>query len=485
MVGRTQFLSLLFFISLSLSLSSPAFSANNLTIAVAEPATLDICPSLPVEKSPGAKPGYVVLCERVQILGLSRLKNLEKFAHSMKVKVSNASSATRLPNIEACFHRNMSLGIGMCPQGQWEKVVKGSWVWSMSPYDNKLLDIRVAGSSAPVMKVSIAEEFVLYRVIFFAVGISLMLLASTLSKSLVFYYSSAMAVGIILVILVVLFQGMKLLPTGRKSSFAIFVYSSLVGLGSLLLGYVPRLFRSILTELGISEDLYDPLALFLVVFLALTGAWLGFWAVRKLILTEDGLIDVGVSSFVAWSIRVIAAIMILQSSEDLLLAAEALLSIVVISSLFRQIIRARFVRHFRKYLLRRGKRSKNRHQSPVSSPLYSHSEYVGNTWTPETPRPFTMTPHPTSVQGIIRTPPSQPSDSETFYSSHHKTLQRRKFSNEEWESFTKDSTKKALEELVSTPDFSKWAVARADRITLSPPTSKVTRQHRSRWLPWS
>ncbi|GMP31237.1 hypothetical protein CsSME_00005537 [Camellia sinensis var. sinensis] len=28
----------------------------------------------------------------------------------------------------------------MCPQGQWEKLVEGSWVRSMSPFDHKLLD---------------------------------------------------------------------------------------------------------------------------------------------------------------------------------------------------------------------------------------------------------------------------------------------------------------------------------------------------------
>lgn len=49
-------------------------------------------------------------------------------------------------------------------------------------------------------------EFFLYRIIFFVSGIIIMTLASSLSKSLVFYYSSAMAVGIILVILMVLFQ---------------------------------------------------------------------------------------------------------------------------------------------------------------------------------------------------------------------------------------------------------------------------------------
>lgn len=39
--------------------------------------------------------------------------------------------------------RNLSRGVGMCPQGQWEKLSRGScvrWLRSMSPFDHKLLD---------------------------------------------------------------------------------------------------------------------------------------------------------------------------------------------------------------------------------------------------------------------------------------------------------------------------------------------------------
>lgn len=45
-----------------------------------------------------------------------------------------------------------------------------------------------------------------YRILFLVSGIVLMSVASWLSNSLVFYYSGAMAIGIILLILVVLFQ---------------------------------------------------------------------------------------------------------------------------------------------------------------------------------------------------------------------------------------------------------------------------------------
>lgn len=48
----------------------------------------------------------------------------------------------------------------------------------------------------------------------------------------------------------------------------------------------------------------------------------------------------------------------------------------------------------------------------------------------------------------------------TFYS----IPERRKFSKEEWKMFTKDSTKKALEGLAFSPDFTRWFVDNADGI---------------------
>ena len=45
----------------------------------------------------------------------------------------------------------------MCPQGKWEKVSNGLWVKSMSPFDHKLLDIRMTSSSTQTLEVSIEE----------------------------------------------------------------------------------------------------------------------------------------------------------------------------------------------------------------------------------------------------------------------------------------------------------------------------------------
>lgn len=45
----------------------------------------------------------------------------------------------------------------MCPEGEWEKLSKGSLVRSMSPYSSRLLDIRIPGSSLESLEVSTEE----------------------------------------------------------------------------------------------------------------------------------------------------------------------------------------------------------------------------------------------------------------------------------------------------------------------------------------
>lgn len=442
-------------------------ATSELSLAVTGPSTLLLSPSLLVENSPGSKPRAKVKCERVLIRGLPRIKHLNKFANSMKVKVSYATSSVRPPNVDICFHRNASLPIGMCPQDQWERLSKGLWIKPMSPFDHKVLDIRMGASSSENLQVSLDEEFFFYRILFLVFGVVLMTLASALSQSLVFYYSGAMAAGVFLVILIVLYQGMKLLPTGRKSSLAIVLYSSFVGLGSFLLRYVPRLLPSLFVEIGLSEDMYDPLLKFLIVCAVIAGSWFGFWVVRKLVLSEDGSIDDGVSNFVTWSIRMVASVFILQSCIDPLLAAVALMGGIFISLVLRS-VHPELVHCVYKNLSRLNKNARK--------PVYPYGSPVANA---SVSRPSTRASY-TPVQGPTSKSPI--TDSETFYSTFHSTHDRRKFTKDEWESFTRESTRKAMEGLVASPDFSEWAVSHADRITLAP-KKKVAHEQR-RWFHW-
>jgi hypothetical protein len=75
---------------------------------------------------------------------------------------------------------------------------------------------------------------------------------------------------------------------------------------------------------------------------------------------------------------------------------------------------------------------------------------------------------------------------DSFYSTFHTTPERRKFSKEEYEAFTREETKKAMNQLLSSPDFNRWALANADRISVAPPggnySSSNSNQQRNRFL---
>ncbi|GFP93882.1 hypothetical protein PHJA_001532500 [Phtheirospermum japonicum] len=418
-------------------------ATSNFSLVVSGPTVLQLTPSLIVENSPGLKPGAKVKCERVVVHGLPRVKHLSKFANSLKVKVTRLNSSGRPPNIEVCFHRNVSLGLGMCPQDQWERLTKEVWIKPMSPFDHKILDIRTGTSysesledNIPSFRNSVDESSFLAQQV-----LSFLLQRCYGCRNLSCDINGP-------------FPGDEA-SSNRSKEFTCNIFI-LVGLGSFFLRYAPRLFRALLVEIGLSEDMYDPLSKFLLVFLVIIGAWLGFWVVRKLVLTEDGTIDIGVSHFITWSIRIVASVMILQSSVDPLLAVGALLGASVVSSVSAH---PKAVRRIYKKLCRLIKINLREPLDPYAfSPVTISS----------VPRPYTRAPY-TPVRGSTsRSPNNRLSDSEPFYSTFHDTPDRRKFTKDQWESFTRESTRKALEGLVSSPDFSRWAVTHADRITLAP-----------------
>eukprot|EP01018_Ginkgo_biloba_P007023 Gb_02768 [translate_table: standard] len=396
----------------------------------------------------------------------------------------------------------------------------------MSPYETRYIDIRMPDTFFESVTISVEEEFRLYRLVFLGFALVLLILAPIVSKWVPFYYSSAMAFGIILVILIILFQGMKLLPTGRKSTLYIVLYGSVIGLGSVILRYVSGLVHSIFHELGFGEEMFNPIAVLLLVCIALAGAWLGYWGVRKLVLSEDGAVDNGTAQFVTWAIRIVAAVMILQSSHDSLLAVLMLIVGVVFTSAVRH-MGFRFW-HFRPgdslfrtkdhSLRKKGKSSYVNHSRaeflrkfPKEDAELLKSQATALKWSPHSPRmagpslaatknspsPSTRMPgtslaaakntpspslrmsgpffaaHKNTLSPSMAAPKITPSpnsqiDEQDYYSTFHKTPERKHFSKEEWETFTKDSTRKAIRELVSTPEFSDWAVENADRIMTIP-----------------
>lgn len=53
-------------------------------------------------------------------------------------------------------------------------------------------------------------------------------------------------------------------------------------------------------------------SLFLLVGIIIAGAALGYWIVRKFVVSEDGSVDAGIAQFMKWTMRVLAATLILQ-----------------------------------------------------------------------------------------------------------------------------------------------------------------------------
>ncbi|XP_030492502.2 uncharacterized protein LOC115708659 isoform X1 [Cannabis sativa] len=487
----TSILSLLFPLLLLLpsSSSSTVPPPNQHSLVVAPFAMLQLSHGIPVKYLHSSKPGTSMVCERVHVYGFSRIKNLRKFAHSVMLSVS-AKDSSVLPKAEVCFHRNISLEIGMCPNSRWEKISNGSWARSMSPFGYKVLDIRTTNLSLEGFVVSIEEAgFFLSRVIYLILGIILMSLAPNLSNSLAFYYVSTITTGAVLVILICFFQGLKkttnLYPTHPKTS--LLIYSSAVGYVSFLLYQFPQFWHSILMEIGIDEEIFYALVLFLLVLNFLAGAWLGFWAVRKCILTKDGSIDLSTSHFVEWFIRILSAVLILQSSVDTIVALEALVFGILISSLSRRIFRSRILRRIHRNLTKLAhRRHRKSRLSELSSSEDSLDKYNYNIRSSEDfnfqtghrSKGYSIAPS-SSDHGF-----SNNTSSQLYLSSFHTTPERRRFSKPDWEEFTKESTEKALEELVSSPGFGKWLSKSADRISVTPPSGRRPEQ-KGKWFQFS
>ncbi|KAJ6801950.1 uncharacterized protein M6B38_192765 [Iris pallida] len=456
----------------------PLSADTQLSVSSAHPSSLRLPPGERVERSPGSRPGSPVVCNRVHIRGLSRWRNLTSFADSLRIRVSVAQGDAifRIQTIEICLHRNATLGVGMCRSTEWHKLSKGSWVRSVSPFGDWILDIRMLPDPSRSIDVSFEQEFMYHRVVLLVLGLVMMAAARDLSESVVFYYGSAMTIGIVLVILMILFQGMRLLPTGRKSSLAIVLYSSIVGLAAFLFRHLSALFRLALLEIGISEDMLNPLGVLLLVCLVLAGAWFGYWGVRKLALTDDGLVDTGVAYFVEWAVLIFAAAMIIQSSLDIILAAGALGFAIVMTTISRMDGKLRIVRRFFKRTF------KWIHRIHIETLERISESWVGLS------RPRPKFHGPTSCDSPVRgrvagsTRPGSSYEEDKYLSTYHKTPERKRLSKEEWEKITQEHTKKALRELVSSPEFSKWAVANADRISVTPPGVANRESENRRWF---
>ncbi|XP_039027919.1 uncharacterized protein LOC120161779 [Hibiscus syriacus] len=408
-----------------------------------------------------------LLCDRVQVSGLSRLK-LGSYASSFRVTLAPSVLILERSHskIQICFHRNASLGLCKCGDGDWKALQKGIWHTVMSPYDDRYIDVKFLGDVSGSVTVSVEEDFQRWRLMFLALGFVLLLLAPFISKWVPFYYSTSMAIGVFLVIIILLFQGMKLLPTGRKSAFYITLYGSVViGSWIFLLHQFSVLINSILVNFGVSKEMHNPVAIFVLVGIVLSGAALGYWIVRKFVI-KDGLIDVGVAQFVKWAMRIVSTTFIFWSTLDTLLAMLALASCSAICSLITSTRRKGHEQHqcFED-------QSSWLHRSRQRPLMQGRAEFLS--WSPrtypnqkmwngsKTAPAWTNSPVYTQLaEGAI--------DHQDYYSTFRKTHNRKKFTKQEWEDFSRESTREAMAELLVSPEFTDWMIEHAERIKLLP-----------------
>ncbi|XP_014490983.1 uncharacterized protein LOC106753655 isoform X1 [Vigna radiata var. radiata] len=463
------FLLFLFFFFFSSSLSNPQNDPLTLKGVDVEKPVLEFSPSV-LLGSRGSKDA--LRCERVRVSGISRVK-LGSFANSLHVTLApSASIPEKLHGkIQVCFHRNNTLGWCQCEKDEWRSVQKGVWNAVMSPFETRYVDVKINGEILESVTVALEEDFQQWRLVCLAVGLILLLLAPIVSSWVPFYYSTSMAIGIFLVIIILLFQGMKLMPTGRKNIFYLTIYGSVVGAGSFLLHQFSLILNSIFQSLGMSEEMYNPVAIFVILGIILAGAGLGYWIVRRFVISkEDGGVDAGVAQFVKWAMRIIGSTFILQSSLDPLLAIGALLSCGIICKLFSATkwLHAWYeTSGYDDYSLQwvNGRRGR--------AEFLSKSTPKRKMW--GSPRSLARTDSP--MRGVV-TPSSGISSQspgthmgKDYYSTFHKTRNRKKFTKEEWDEFTRKSTKQALAGWAASPEVVDWMVKHADRIKVLPSES--------------
>lgn len=408
-------------------------------------------------------------CERVLLSGVPRL-HLDSYASQIRVKMNVSQSIPEKFHwkIEVCFHRNASMGLCQCEAGEWQGFQGGMWTAVSSPYGNKYVDLKLADKKPARFTLSIQEEFQKWRLACLGIGFVLLFLSPIISKWVPFYYSSSMALGILAVVLIVIFQGMKLLPMGRKSLFYLAIYGSVLGVGSYAVHYFSTLVSSILENFGLSEELYNPVSIFLLVAIVLTGAGFGYWMVRRFILSKDGSVDAGIAQFVKWAMRVVATFFIMQSTLDPLLALVALAFSWWLCSLLT-------TKKVQKTMTPKQKQSKVLSQQMLTQglPTGPKIQFLSPSKTG-----FGGTTSRTSAtqygrsnlanRGLVcsalakRAVPNEDED-EDHYSTFH-NIQPRKYTKQEWEDFTQESTRKALAECTATPEFAQWVGDNARRL---------------------
>ncbi|KAL4576821.1 hypothetical protein LXL04_012921 [Taraxacum kok-saghyz] len=410
---------------------------------------------------PSGESDDVLFCGRVPVSGVSRLK-LQHYANVYQVTLVPSVLIPKHwhSKIQVCFHRNSSLGSCQCEKDDWKSLQNGLWSSTMSPYDHTLVDVKFGGGVSGSVTVAIDEVQQSWRYILLASGFVLLFLAPFVSEWVPFYYTSSMAIGVLAVVLILLYQARKLLPTGRRNAFYLGIMSTVLGAGSFVVHSLSAFLNSFLQNFGISQEVQNPVSVFVVLGIILLGAGLGYWLVRKYIISEDGEVDVGVAQFIKWSMRIVAVTCIILSTKDTPLAMVA-----VVSSLTLYSFITKMKQRYHQSESYSGRKNlwgnKSKQTTPKQAEFLSRSKKS----TPSGTTPIRWSNSP--AKGIV-SPLSGSGRRRDVYSTYHKTPNRKKFSKKEWEEFTEESTRESIAELAASPEFTDWVINNADRIKLVP-----------------
>ncbi|KAJ0550818.1 putative NEMP family protein [Helianthus annuus] len=404
----------------------------------------------------------VLSCERVPISGVSRLK-LQHYASVYNVTLTPSVSIPKKwhSRIQVCFHRNSSLGLCQCENDDWRSLHNGLWVSTMSPYDQKFVDVKFGGTVTGSVTVSLEEVEQRWRYVLLVVGVVLLFFAPVVSEWVPFYYASSMVIGIITVVLIILYQARILLPTGRRNTFYLTIMCSVIGAGSFVVHHLSAFLNSFLLNFGMSPEIQNLVCYFVGLGIFLLGAALGYWLLRKFFISEDGEVYVGVAQFVKWAMFIVAVTCIFLSSKDNPLAMVAVGSCLALYHITAKIKWCYY--ETRSYSGNQNLWARSKH----TTPNHGHAEFLScsKKTSPLNGLINSFKWSNSPVRGKL-SPLTKPGSTRDVYSTYHKTPNRKNFSKEEWEEFTEESTRQSVAELASSPEFADWVVKNSGRIKL-------------------
>ncbi|KAK4850223.1 hypothetical protein QYF36_004917 [Acer negundo] len=182
----------------------------------------------------------------------------------------------------AFIGRNASPGLCQCEKDEWKAIQKeGIWNYIMSPYEERYVDVKFDGKVSGLVSVAVVEDFQGWRLFLLASGFVMLLLAPNVSRNEI--------------------------VANWKEKYFLFVCIRISG--CFLLHHFSMLVHSLLENFGPRVEMHTSVSILLLLLIIFTGAALGFWAVRKFAISEDGTVDV---QFVKWSMQIMATTVIFQ-----------------------------------------------------------------------------------------------------------------------------------------------------------------------------